>query len=116
MGAGGTAGAATGTAVGGTMGAVVGLPAAIFTFGLSIPVCAVVGAGAGFCTDTAVGSTVGAGCGAAGYKAYHNRDDIKSSAKSSLSKINNSLTSLSNRAKQEVSKVVPAATGGSSAP
>merc|ERR1711862_8573 len=70
---GGTTGAGTGAVVGGTVGAAVGIPAAIFTFGLSIPVCAVIGGGVGLCTGGTVGTTVGAVGGAAGYQAYENR-------------------------------------------
>lgn len=59
----GTAGAATGTLVGGATGALVGVVPAIFTFGLSIPIGAMVGGTAGLCTGGAVGSTVGFGAG-----------------------------------------------------
>lgn len=84
---GGTTGAGTGTVVGGTIGAAVGLPAAIFTFGLSIPVCAVIGGGVGCCTGATVGGTAGAVGGAAGYKAYENRAEISASAKGKFNKI-----------------------------
>merc|ERR1711920_1121279 len=76
--------AAGGIAVGvpcGTIGFVAGgaigfLPA-IFTFGLSVPVFAVVGGGAGLC----VGGTTGAlGGGAAGYGAYAKRSEIRQGA------------------------------------
>merc|ERR1719272_2864994 len=62
-------------------GAVVGLPLAIFTFGLSIPIGASLGGGAGLCVGTAVGGTSGlvAG-GAAGYK----KDSISSGTKNVL--------------------------------
>merc|ERR1719201_375473 len=39
----GVAGGAAGTVTGGVAGAAVGVPAAIFTFGLSIPICSAVG-------------------------------------------------------------------------
>merc|ERR1712187_913287 len=49
-----------------------------FTFGLSIPVCAVVGAAVGGTTGATVGSTTGAvGGGAAGYYGYKHKDSIK---------------------------------------
>jgi len=65
----GTTGGAMGLVSGSMAGAVVGLPLAIFTFGLSIPIGASLGGGAGLCVGTAVGGTTGlvAG-GAAGYK------------------------------------------------
>eukprot|EP00448_Togula_jolla_P011516 CAMPEP_0170603794 /NCGR_PEP_ID=MMETSP0224-20130122/19095_1 /TAXON_ID=285029 /ORGANISM="Togula jolla, Strain CCCM 725" /LENGTH=367 /DNA_ID=CAMNT_0010928685 /DNA_START=83 /DNA_END=1186 /DNA_ORIENTATION=+ len=67
----GTAGAACGTIVGGAGGAIVGLVPALFTFGLSIPIGAVIGGGAGLCTGAAAGATVGfTGGGAAGAVAY----------------------------------------------
>jgi len=48
-----------------------------FTFGLSIPVGAVVGGGAGLVVGTAAGATTGAlGGGAAGYGAYQKKDDF----------------------------------------
>merc|ERR1711988_867581 len=73
MGAGGTVGMATG----GTIGAAIGVVPALFTFGLSIPVGAVVGGGLGMCA----GSTTGAfGGGAAGYYGYRYRKQIKSTA------------------------------------
>merc|ERR1719183_2154579 len=52
---GGTVGGMTGTA----LGAAVGIVPAIFTFGLSIPVCAIVGGGVGVCTGAVAGGAVG---------------------------------------------------------
>merc|ERR1719384_102131 len=51
----GAGGAATGLAVGGVVGAVVGVVPAIFTFGLSIPFCAVVGGGCGLAAGAVAG-------------------------------------------------------------
>jgi hypothetical protein len=72
----GATGGAVGMASGSVLGAVVGLVPALFTFGLSIPVGAVLGGSAGLCVGTAVGGTTGlvAG-GAAGY----NKDKISKS-------------------------------------
>mmetsp|Transcript_50680 Transcript_50680/g.98035 ORF Transcript_50680/g.98035 Transcript_50680/m.98035 type:complete len:559 (+) Transcript_50680:65-1741(+) len=53
---GGAAGVITGTAV----GAVLGIPSAIMTLGLSIPVCSGAGAAAGLCAGGVVGATAGA--------------------------------------------------------
>jgi len=77
-GAGGVAGLATGVVAGGF----VGIVPALFTFGLSIPVCAFVGGGAGLFVGTAVGSTTGAvGGGAVGYGAYSKRAEIAEGAR-----------------------------------
>merc|ERR1719231_1708571 len=59
----GTAGGAAGTVTGGVAGAAVGMPAALFTFGLSVPVCAAVGSGVGLCTGVVVGGSAGAAAG-----------------------------------------------------
>merc|ERR1712151_1356783 len=53
-----------------------------FTFGLSIPVFAVVGGGAGLCVGTVVGGTTGVvGGGAVGYGAYGKRLEIAEGAR-----------------------------------
>ena len=70
-----------GLASGSMAGAVVGLVPALFTFGLSIPIGAVLGGGAGLCVGTAVGGTSGLVVGgAAGYK----KDSIASGTKNVL--------------------------------
>jgi hypothetical protein len=71
----GTAGATGGALVGGTTGALVGVVPAFFTFGLSIPIGAVVGGSAGVCVGGAAGTTVGfLGGGLAGGVGYTYRD------------------------------------------
>jgi len=71
----GTAGAATGAVVGGATGALVGLVPALFTFGLSIPVGAVLGGGTGLCVGGAAGTSIGfAGGGTLGALGYTYRD------------------------------------------
>eukprot|EP00913_Durusdinium_trenchii_P024961 g23428.t1 len=45
----GSLGGASGSAVGGLVGAAVGLPPAVLTFGLSVPVCATLGSSLGLC-------------------------------------------------------------------
>jgi len=77
----GTAGAATGGVIGGLGGAAVGLVPAIFTFGLSIPVFAVLGAGCGVFVGGASGTALGfTGGGAAGFAGYNNREGIAKTA------------------------------------
>jgi len=85
-------GGAAGLAVGGMIGAAVGVVPAPFTFGLSIPVGAMMGAGTGFVVGTGAGAAAGAaGGGAAGYAVYskggklrcgagHARDYVKGKA------------------------------------
>lgn len=73
VGAGAVAGGTTGAGAGALAGAAVGLVPAIFTFGLSIPVCAVIGGGVG----AAAGSTGGAAAGgAAAYGGHKYRKEI----------------------------------------
>jgi len=73
----GAGGAAAGIATGGTVGAAVGLLPALFTFGLSIPVFAVVGGGCGLVAGSTLGGATGAVAGAGGYQAYTRREAIK---------------------------------------
>merc|ERR1711874_602781 len=59
-----------------------GVVPALFTFGLSIPVFAVVGGGAGLCVGTAVGGATGSvGGGAVGYGVYGKRAEIADTAR-----------------------------------
>jgi len=67
----GTAGATGGVLAGGAVGVAVGLVPALFTFGLSIPVGALVGSSAGLCMGGAAGTAAGcAGGGAVGCLGY----------------------------------------------
>merc|ERR1712226_1660309 len=78
----GGAGGAIGLATGAVAGGVVGIVPALFTFGLSIPVFAVVGGSAGLCIGTVVGGTTGAvGGGAVGCGAYGKRSEIAEGAR-----------------------------------
>jgi len=77
----GTGGGAAGLLAGGAVGAAVGVVPALFTFGLSIPFCAVVGGGCGLVTGTAAGSATGLALGGAGgYGFYSKREKIRSTA------------------------------------
>merc|ERR1712083_860634 len=72
---------------GGAIGAGVGLPAALFTLGLSIPVCATVGAVVGGGTGATVGGTTGLVTGGtAGYQAYAHKKEIKDGAVAVINK------------------------------
>merc|ERR1711972_133991 len=65
----------------------VGVPAALFTFGLSIPFCATVGAVVGGGTGATMGGTTGLVTGgAAGYQVYAHKEGIKDGAASVINK------------------------------
>merc|ERR1712012_922538 len=74
---GATGGAATGLLTGGALGAAVGVVPAIFTFGLSIPFCAVLVGGCGLAAGAAAGGTTGVVAGAGGYQAFSRRETIR---------------------------------------
>merc|ERR1712232_297164 len=85
---GGTVSGATGAVGGGVVGAAVGVPAALFTFGLSIPVCATIGAAIGGGTGATVGGTTGfVSGGAMGHYGYKNREGIKDVTTSVVNKV-----------------------------
>merc|ERR1711869_110176 len=67
-----------GGAVGAGAGALVGLPAALFTFGLSIPVCATVGGAVGATAGGATGAVAG---GTAGYTGHKYKKEISDGAR-----------------------------------
>merc|ERR1711879_971909 len=73
----GTGGGAAGGVVGGIAGGMVGLPFALFTLGLSIPVCAAVGGGTGACVGAATGGAAGAAGGSVAGYGYGHRAEIK---------------------------------------
>merc|ERR1711879_265909 len=58
-------------------GAAIGVVPALFTFGLSIPVGAVIGGGLGLCAGSSTGAVGG---GAVGYYGYKYQSEIKSTA------------------------------------
>merc|ERR1719159_1893735 len=93
----GTGGAATGLVAGGMVGAAVGLVPAVFTFGLSIPVMAVVGGACGLTAGAAAGGTTGAIAGAGSYKAYAKREDIIKGAEALQQRARDKARSLSDR-------------------
>lgn len=77
----GATGGAAGLGIGGFVGAACAVPAAFFTFGLSIPVGAAIGAGAGLCIGSTAGGATGLVTGgAAGYNAHKHKDQIGSKA------------------------------------
>merc|ERR1712176_1532921 len=101
--------------MGGVVGAAVGLPAAIFTFGLSIPVCAVVGAAVGGTTGATVGGTTGAvGGGATGYYGYKHKDSIKAGYASAEKSVKDSVHNISDRVSSVLGR--GGSTGGTAQP
>lgn len=100
--AGGVIGSTTGGAVGTVAGAAVGLVPALFTFGLSIPVCATMG----LCAGTAVGGAAGTvGAGALGYGGFTYREEIKGTACSAWTKTSDSVAYIKARASERASSM-----------
>jgi len=74
----GVGGAAAGLVTGGAVGAAAGIPFALFTFGLSIPIGGMLGGGFGLVAGGAAGTTVGATAGGAlGYGGFTKRAEIR---------------------------------------
>merc|ERR1712137_1150506 len=97
----GAGGGLMGMTAGAGIGAAVGVVPAIFTFGLSIPVCAFVGGAFGVCAGTVVGASTGlVGGGAVGHYSYKHRDDIKSATKGVSDKANACTNALKQRASE----------------
>merc|ERR1712113_334154 len=104
--------------MGGTLvGAAAGVVPAIFTFGLSIPVGAVIG----MCAGTAIGGSAGAVTGGVtGYTGFTHGKDIKEKVNGSLSTASSNAENLKIKAlacvgdaKTSLSACVIASTGGS---
>merc|ERR1719323_1717033 len=108
----GVGGGAAGVAVGGTAGALAGLPLALFTFGLSVPVGAVFGGGAGLAVGATTGASIGAvGGGAAGFGAYSKRDDIRKAASKVASTVGDGTAYVKGKASQSRTLLQSAASG-----
>merc|ERR1719323_1590883 len=108
----GAGGGAAGLAVGGAAGALAGLPLALFTFGLSIPVGAVFGGGAGLAVGAATGASIGAvGGGAAGFGAYSKRDDIRKAASKVASTVGDGTVYVKEKASQSRASLQSVASG-----
>merc|ERR1711865_1119068 len=112
---GGATGGAVGTVAGAGTGALVGLPAALFTFGLSVPFCAVIGGGMGCAAGTASGAAAGSVvAGAAGYNIHKHRQDISGRASSAWGSVQNGTNQLKIKAMKSVTQVTAmvSSTGG----
>merc|ERR1740121_1183133 len=106
----GAGGGATGLVAGGAAGALAGVPLALFTFGLSIPIGAVIGGGTGLVAGAATGATAGAvGGGAVGYGAYTKKDEIAGAAKLARSKVTDGANFVMCKANEGASSVKGAA-------
>jgi len=103
----GAAGGAAGTVTGAAVGIAVGVVPALFTFGLSVPVGAMIGGGLGMTVGGATGSTAGfAACGAS----FAYRREISSKAAHMYDGACHSLSAVKSRARTLVGS-----TGGTSA-
>jgi len=108
----GASGGATGLVAGGALGAACGIPAAFFTFGLSIPVGAMLGAGTGACVGTAAGGTAGLVTGgAAGYSA-HTAHAHKAEIGAKAKAYKDIAAASSNKLRANIMAVAVAGTGG----
>merc|ERR1712061_655550 len=86
--------------------AIVGVPVALFTFGLSIPFCAAVGAAVGGGTGATTGATTGGvGGGAAGYYGYKHKDEIKATATKVTDKVKEAYGFVTRKAKETAETV-----------
>merc|ERR1712100_139634 len=113
--AGGAAvGGVGGGAVGAGAGALVGLPAALFTFGLSIPVCATVGGAIGATAGATTGAAAG---GTAGYTGHKYKKEISDGARGLFGKARARTNQITAKAVDSVShakRVLVGGTGGTS--
>lgn len=99
----GVGGAAAGAVTGGAVGAAVGLVPTLFTFGLSIPFCAVVGGGCGLAAGATAGGTAGAAVGVGGYATYTKREAIRQGIRSTIEKAGKTVGSVADQVKQKMS-------------
>eukprot|EP00929_Paragymnodinium_shiwhaense_P060398 TRINITY_DN3016_c0_g1_i10.p1 TRINITY_DN3016_c0_g1~~TRINITY_DN3016_c0_g1_i10.p1 ORF type:complete len:733 (+),score=213.12 TRINITY_DN3016_c0_g1_i10:117-2201(+) len=83
---GGASGSAVGLTAGSLAGAAAGLPMALLTFGLSIPIGAVVGGTAGVCAGAVAGTAAGAVGGTAVGYGYERREQIQDGVSGAMSR------------------------------
>eukprot|EP00929_Paragymnodinium_shiwhaense_P094573 TRINITY_DN5521_c0_g1_i1.p1 TRINITY_DN5521_c0_g1~~TRINITY_DN5521_c0_g1_i1.p1 ORF type:complete len:394 (+),score=91.59 TRINITY_DN5521_c0_g1_i1:61-1242(+) len=114
--AGGVAGGVAGGTAGLVAGAAVGVVPAIFTFGLSIPVCATVGLATGALGGGAVGTVGG---GTAGYLGYSHKKELSDGMQAAAARTSASVDYLKSKAatsadqvRQSVRALVAGSTGG----
>eukprot|EP00442_Polarella_glacialis_P005475 CAMPEP_0115080462 /NCGR_PEP_ID=MMETSP0227-20121206/18692_1 /TAXON_ID=89957 /ORGANISM="Polarella glacialis, Strain CCMP 1383" /LENGTH=304 /DNA_ID=CAMNT_0002468109 /DNA_START=45 /DNA_END=959 /DNA_ORIENTATION=+ len=109
----GVSGGAFGLVAGSTFGATCGLLPAFVTFGLSIPIGAMVGGGAGLIAGASAGGTAGlVGGGFAGHHVYVKRDDIRSGASEAWAKVHSLAGTVKERANSSASYVKDRIVGG----
>lgn len=82
----GASGGALGLVSGSLVGAACGVPLALFSFGLSIPIGACIGGGTGAAIGTTAGGAAGAAAGGAAGYGYKNRTKIKTGVESAVAK------------------------------
>jgi len=84
----GVSGGAAGLVAGGALGAACGVPAAFFTFGLSIPLGAAIVGGSGLCGGAIAGGATGLVVGGtAGHKLHQKRENIADGIAVTLTKV-----------------------------
>merc|ERR1740130_1502774 len=95
-----TAMGAVGLATGSVIGSLCGVPAAFFTFGLSIPMGAAMGGATALCAGAVTGGAVGlVGGGASARTVHKHSDEIKGGAASALNKASGYKDMVSQKAK-----------------
>merc|ERR1740130_2517834 len=96
----GLSGGAAGLATGSVVGALCGVPAAFFTFGLSIPLGAAMGGATGLCAGAVTGGAVGlVGGGATARTVHKHSDGIKGGAAGALNRASGYKLYVSQKAK-----------------
>merc|ERR1711935_721759 len=96
----GVSGGAAGLATGSVIGALCGVPAAFFTFGLSIPMGAAMGGATGLCAGAVTGGAVGlVGGGATARSVHKHSDEIKGGAAGAFNKASGYKDFVSQKAK-----------------
>lgn len=108
----GTAGGAVGTVAGAGAGMLVGLPAAFFTFGISVPVCATLGGGLGCAAGAMTGAAAGglAG-GTSAYNSHKYRKEIASGAAGAWNRLQTGTNKLKVKAMDSMTHVTAMVSG-----
>lgn len=102
---GGAGGGTVGGIAGGIAGGMAGLPLALFTFGLSIPVGAVLGGGVGASAGAVTGGAAGVVTGGTAGYGYGRRDEIKNGVQSTLAKAGSAGTKIQGKVMNQVEMV-----------
>jgi len=108
----GAAGGAFGTVAGAGAGMLIGVPAALFTFGMSIPVCATIGGGLGCATGATTGAAAGGlMSGVTGYSTHKYRKELSKGASDAWSTYQSGTSRLKEQAMVSVTRVTAMVSG-----